>query len=277
LRRRGSTAQLPWREAIIEVLRDAGAATHYTDIADQIVAKKLRKDVGATPARTANYFIATSINREGGSSPFVRAAVCEYMLSAEYGPGAHPTTSEVDESEVGPPETEQRLIEPTGIIHAFGMYWLRENVVRSQTPKLLGEQAPGAAPVDFSGQRGVYLLHDGREVVYVGMAADQTLGRRLYQHTIDRLNSRWNRFSWFGILRVRTEGQLAKEDLSSISVEDLIATMEALLIEGLEPRQNRRRGDEFRASEYLQVKDPRLRKRELADLMAVIQSQMMQE
>ena len=34
--------------------------------------------------------------------------------------------------------------------------------------------------------------------------------------------------------------------------------MEAVLIEGLEPRQNRKRGDDFQAIEFLQVEDPKL-------------------
>ena len=38
-----------------------------------------------------------------------------------------------------------------------------------------------------------------------------------------------------------------------LSAESLIGTMEALLIEGLEPRQNRKREAGFNAIEYLQV------------------------
>jgi hypothetical protein len=34
--------------------------------------------------------------------------------------------------------------------------------------------------------------------------------------------------------------------------------MEAVLIEGLEPRQNRKRGDDFQAVEFLQAEDPQL-------------------
>jgi hypothetical protein len=41
-----------------------------------------------------------------------------------------------------------------------------------------------------------------------------------------------------------------------VGIEALIATMEAVLIEGLEPRQNRKRGDDFQAVEFLQVEDP---------------------
>jgi hypothetical protein len=38
----------------------------------------------------------------------------------------------------------------------------------------------------------------------------------------------------------------------------VIATMEGVLIEGLNPRQNRKRGDDFQAIEFLQVEDPKL-------------------
>jgi hypothetical protein len=45
----------------------------------------------------------------------------------------------------------------------------------------------------------------------------------------------------------------------------IVATMEALLIEGLEPPQNRRRGDDFRAIEYIQREDPELERRRLSE------------
>ena len=48
-------------------------------------------------------------------------------------------------------------------------------------------------------------------------------------------------------------------DFSKVNIDTVIATMEAVLIEGLEPRQNRKRGDaEFQAIEFLQVEDPKL-------------------
>ena len=43
--------------------------------------------------------------------------------------------------------------------------------------------------------------------------------------------------------------------------------MEALLIEGLEPPQNRKRGDDFGAVEFLQVEDPELEKAQIHQLM----------
>jgi len=75
------------------------------------------------------------------------------------------------------------------------------------------------------------------------------------------LNGRWDRFSWFGLLDVTDDGALTEQALSSLTADDVITTMEALLIEGLEPRQNRKRGDAFRAVEYLQHLDPELAKK----------------
>jgi hypothetical protein len=68
-----------------------------------------------------------------------------------------------------------------------------ENHVEDRT-KLLGKQQQDSVTVDFGKQIRVYFLHDAQGVVYVGRAFDQSLGRRLQQHTADRLNRRWNRF-----------------------------------------------------------------------------------
>jgi len=47
-------------------------------------------------------------------------------------------------------------------------------------------------------------------------------------------------------------------DFSSIDINIIIATMEAVLIESLEPRQNRKRGDDFLPFEFLQLEDPKI-------------------
>ena len=39
------------------------------------------------------------------------------------------------------------------------------------------------------------------------------------------------------------------------------------MIEGLEPPQNRKRGDDFSAVEFLQVEDPDIQKSQIYDLM----------
>ena len=130
-----------------------------------------------------------------------------------------------------------------------------------------------AKSVDFGKQKGIYILYDQHTVVYVGRSIDRPLGKRLYEHTIDRLGSRWNRFSWFGLLDVTPEGALHEVPLAT-SLAALIGTLEALLIESLEPPQNRKRGDDFSAVEYIQDIDPELREREIQNTLRTIEQKM---
>lgn len=254
----------PWRDAIIEVLKASGKAMHYTEIADEIVAKQLRKNVGATPAATVNVIIHESIKKEADDSPFVKVGRGEFVLKAN----ASQITAEIAQGAVTATADEKE--ETGGIIKAFGMFWRREWVDWLIKPALSGQQQEGADSVNFADQIGVYLLHDGREVMYVGRTTEKRLATRLSEHTRDRLNGRWDRFSWFGLLGVTHDGKLSQVELGGIKIEDIIVTVEALLIEGLEPRQNRKRGDAFRAVEYLQVQDAELvkkKKKKLAEEM----------
>lgn len=95
----------------------------------------------------------------------------------------------------------------------------------------------------------------------------------MYEHTIDRIGSRWNRFSWFGLLNVTNEGKLV-EVLPKVALPSLIATLEALLIEALEPPQNRKRGDDFSVMEYIQDIDPELKERELQNTLRAIEQKL---
>jgi hypothetical protein len=256
---------LGWREAMLEVLRAAPGPLHYTDIAEMIKERELRADLGATPANSVNATVTYSLNRDGEASPFVRLGNGIIALREKVTGGAakDSDTSLLEEAD------------ETGLINAFGMYWSREKVLWQGTnPKILGRQQPGANPVDFCGQIGVYLLHQARSVVYVGRTTEQPLGRRLLQHTADRLDGRWDRFSWFGVSPVGENGVLQAVDAPTFTLESLIVTMEALLIEGLEPPQNRKRGDEFRAIEYLQVEDPAISKNKIVALMDELKSKL---
>lgn len=55
--------------------------------------------------------------------------------------------------------------------------------------------------------------------------------------------------------------------MGAYTLDMLIVTMEALLIEGVEPPQNRKRGDDFRAAEFLQVEDPEIQKNQIIELI----------
>jgi hypothetical protein len=254
-------SEMSWWEAILAVLKDSAEAMHYTDISDEIIKRGLRSSVGATPASTVNALISVSLASQGTESPFERTARGIYRLRAagtlsSTGLGQTPPAQANPPAELSAEIAAEAAKETTGLINALGMYWSRDKINWVPgSPKLLGRQNAGSQAVDLSDQRGVYLLYDRSEVIYVGRAIDQGIGTRLKQHTFDRLSGRWERFSWFGVHRVSENGTL---DMAEPTYDRtlLIATMEALLIESVEPSQNRKRGDEFRAVEFLQAEDP---------------------
>ena len=241
--------ELTWQDAIKRVLEASAKPLHYKEITERIIAEGLRTSLGATPANTVNALISASIKKLGDRSPYVRVEAGTFALAKRVAP----------KSEIGKLEPEDEE-EQYAIISSFGMFWRRTAIEWNPTPKLLGIQQIGATSVNFSGQLGIYLLYDGREVIYVGRSTDRPLGRRLYEHTLDRLAARWDRFSWFGLLPVSDAGALG--DLpSTFEAAKLIPALEAILIEALEPRQNRKRGDDLAAVEYLQEEDPAIRKK----------------
>lgn len=237
--------ELTWREAIDTVLSAAAEPLHYREITDRIISDKLRINLGATPTATVNSEINTSIKRDK-RSPYVRVGKGIFTLVQ---------TSKKTMSE-----------EQYDIISSFGMFWRRDAVQWSRSPKLLGMQQIGATPVDFNEQLGIYLLYDGREVIYIGRTTDRPLGRRLFEHTADRLAARWDRFSWFGLLPVSDSGDLGALPAAFKAVK-LIPALEAILIEALEPRQNRKRGDDLSAVEYIQKEDLEIQKKKMKALL----------
>ena len=249
---------MTWIEAIRKVLEDSHEPLHYTDIAEEIARKDLRKKVGATPARTVNGVLTDSIKSEGDSSPFIKMTKGIYALRKQgdsAGGSVLPNSLQMPMQE-----------EPNPILTSFGMFWRRINVAWKPTPQLLGSQGIVADPVDFYEQRGLYLLYDGREVLYVGRATERPLGKRLYEHTKDRMSARWDRFSWFGILPVSEKGKIGSQP-ETYSANMLIPSLEAILIESLEPRQNRQRGEDMADREYIQRIAPEIRKKRIKDMV----------
>ncbi len=72
-----------WYDCIVQVLQGKGEAMHYTDIADTIVKRKLRSNIGATLNQTVSVVLNASINKEGDKSPFKRVSVGVYALSGK--------------------------------------------------------------------------------------------------------------------------------------------------------------------------------------------------
>jgi HB1/ASXL restriction endonuclease-like protein with HTH domain len=262
---RSMTKELTWRKAIEKVLGISDGAMHYKDIAEQIVSEKLRKNVGATPSAMVAVTLSNSILKDSDKSPFQKVGRGEYILRAKgivSSPNASPPSGDKESNLAAEVQYE--------IITSFGMFWRRNFVDWSANTKLLGMQQLGAEAVDFGKQIGIYLLYDGREIIYVGRSTDRPLGKRLYEHTADRLSIRWDRFSWFGLLLVSNKGKLGILP-DEYAADKMIPALEAILIEALEPRQNRKRGDDLSAVEYLQKEDPEIdRKKQTALLESVL-------
>lgn len=261
-----------WKDAIKKVLAESSVPLHYTDISEQILSRGYYETDGATPAATVSAQLTSSIKRDGEGSPFIRVGRGIFALKlnpaklfeASSAASKQKKTSALVESDIELSDS---------IIQCFGMYWQRSQVVWRNEPMIYGKQQASSKPVDFGKQKGIYILYDHHTVMYVGRSIDRPLGRRLFEHTVDRLGGRWNRFSWFGLLDVTQDGNLRETTLNT-SLSSLVATLEALLIEALEPPQNRKRGDDFSAIEYLQDTDPEMKEREIKNTLRSIEQKM---
>ena len=262
-----------WKEAIKKVLAESETPLHYTEISEQILSRGYYGTDGATPAATVSGLITTSIKHDGEKSPFMRAGKGVFSLKNSPADAIIPASTPIcTPNEIGS-FAELNVEANDSIIHSFGMYWQRDLVVWRNDPKMYGKQQALAKSVDFGKQKGIYILYDHHTVVYIGRIIDRPLGKRLFEHTVDRLGSRWNRFSWFGLLDVTQEGNL-RETVLNTSLACLVATLEALLIETLEPPQNRKRGDDFSAIEYIQDVDPELKEKEIQNTLRAIEQKM---
>lgn len=256
--------EMTWHKAIQSILADSDEPLNYREISDRIVAEKMRKNIGATPSDTVGAQLSRSIKERGEDSPYIRVGKGVYTLREP----KHSANSKTNKSASGGSGSVTSDTQPQyDIITSFGMFWRRNAIEWKAKPNLAGVQQLGAKPVNFSDQTGVYLLYDGREVIYVGRSTNRPLGQRLYEHTTDRLSTRWDRFSWFGLRPVADTGTLGKLP-SHYAGDPLVPALEAILIEALEPRQNRKRGDDLSAVEYQQHPDEKLQKKQALQRLA---------
>jgi len=174
-----------WKDAIKKVLSESDEPLHYAEITEQILSRGYFETDGATPAKTVNAQITTSLKNNGSNSPFLRVGKGIFSLRLAESESISSQVSSISNEDYSD-ETESVNEENSDlIIHSFGMYWQRSQVVWRTTSKMFGKQSSQSKLVDFGKQKGIYVLYDHHAVVYVGRAIDRPLGKRLYEHTID--------------------------------------------------------------------------------------------
>lgn len=243
----------PWKRSIKMALGESEEALRCQDIAEIIQERGYRRDFGATPAQTVASVIHTSIRRDAENSPFRKVGRGLFSLKED--------VTKIAKTETAPDieEADRELI------RAFGILW-RRDWINWGTRRLMGSQLDSSSKVDFADQSGVYILYDRDRPIYVGRCPENSLFDRLKSHTTGRFSSRWERFSWFGFRGPDDAGKLEHVPADH-SHENAVEAMEAVLIEVLEPPQNRRRGDKLSEFEFNQVRDDEMEQRRAKQLI----------
>lgn len=111
--------------------------------------------------------------------------------------------------------------------------------------------------INFWNAKGIYVLYNDYEPIYVGKAFLTPLGIRLRDHLTDRLAGRWEMFSWFSLSIIRqTKNDVSQPGKRTINPETINNTLEALAIIISDPKLNRRRESIKDAVEAIQSERP---------------------
>ena len=148
------------------------------------------------------------------------------------------------------------------LIKNYGLFWERKLVFWGR-PRVSGAimgsmNKRDSLDVDFRDQKAIYVLHKNDRIVYIGQtgSGDDGLFSRLRQHTRNHLASRWDQFSWFGLLPVTKCGGLSsKAENQHADNCGALDHFEAILLSIVEPplnKQGPRWGD--KVEQYYQVR-----------------------
>ena len=283
--------EMTWKDSVIWVLMEyGGSADNPTPltpgkISELIQDANLRDNYGTYPPT----YVSVNLNRF--AEFFNRVSYGLYMLSTscprdvmerakklrifreaylESISGNDPTIEELrepegidlaqyaleDRSEQEASENEYSNVQvndaqENNFISSFGYMW-RRSEVDWDNKKMLGVLGARATPVDFWKQKGIYILYNDSKIIYAGQSME--LGKRLLDHrkSIDLINHKWNRFSWFGILfPTSNTGQLTPS-AERHTDKSLVNGLESVLIEVLETTGNDKAGDGIAGKLYLQ-------------------------
>ncbi len=148
------------------------------------------------------------------------------------------------------------------IIQCYGLFWERSKVTfgtgTGHKGSLVGHFEGAAKSSELKKQKGIYILYEGatiadQRVVYVGQT--DALLARLRNHTNNHLWNRWQRFSWFGFLKMganRLPTHQNKTAVGNVTVAEALDIVEATQIVSLEPLLNKQGPQWHGAVEYFQ-------------------------
>ena len=263
-----TSREISWRDSIRAVLRDAKEPLDYNVVTRLIGERELRTLTGATPERTVNKELQGMV--EDGE--VVRTSTGHYAFADKARLFQNAAIARIVEAEAAADDTLRLTVK------AYGLYWGRNLVDwEPASGQLLGSGGAGVRHVDFAGQDGIYLLHSGNEIVYVGQSfrysATGLYGRLRAHHTDPRKTDRWDTFSWFGFRPIDPDSGDLLQAPEKADLADVINLVEAILIEGLLPRLNMRAGEDSKewlgSAQYFQVEDPGLIAKRLSALATI--------
>ena len=240
-----------WDEVILQVLKENKKPMHYRDIASAIIEQHLRPEdkIGSTPAITVNSYL----RGEKLKDKVIANGKGEYALASN----SHPNAGTAHLPSV---PTQQDENPEDVLITAYGRFWDRK-LFEANDQELYGTniQTKKSANVCFSKYSGIYLLHKGYEVIYVGQATE--LAKRIGDHINDDKRNRWDNFSWFTITSLKDNEMPEGITKKNLSHKSLLDTLEALLIETLGPERNKKVGNDFEDKEFEQIEEVEYLKR----------------
>jgi len=218
-----------WKDAVLQVLKEANEALHYKDITEKIVEQGIRDLSGEIPEKTV-------------AGTLWRLVKEEERVMAEGG-GKYRIIEDGAQIPSGESNAQSDRDLKYATFASYGLYWKR-NCVDWHKRHLWGI-APGArTKVDFAGQVGVYLLHHHGRIMYVGQT-NESQKREDAKGLFDRLKYHhkdkplWDAFSWFGFRRVDDKGELVKDQIPPCEARELIDILEAVLIQVVLPPINK--------------------------------------
>ena len=237
--------KLTWDKAILQVLTEAGCAMSYSDIATKIIEQDLVKTTSATPANNVNSYPHGEKLADKVVSTRRGVYILKELLEKDPSLATLPNSEDTDDDE------ESNIDD--ALITAYGRFWSRSQL-ETNDKRLYGTsvKTANATGVDFAEYAGIYLLHKGYEVIYVGQA--KKLIDRIDAHTRDDKRNRWDGFSWFCLEDFDDSTEKDSDKVQkSLSIPALLDTLEALLIETLGPERNKKVGNGFEDKEFEQI------------------------